>query len=92
MSKIYLVKYCNGDYDHYHDTIVFATNKKSTATKYVTKFNKILKKWKEYYKQFEVVQWGGYNWIADEHIERHFLRWNALRGIEKCYWIEIEVR
>ena len=92
MNKIYLVKYCGGGHDNYYETIVFATNKKSTATKYVTKFNKILKKWKKHYKQYETKIDGLFSWIADEHIEKHFLRWNALRNIGKCYWIEIEIR
>jgi len=52
MDKIYLVKYCGGSYDDFYIVTIFATTKKSTATKYVTRFNKILKKWKEYYSQF----------------------------------------
>lgn len=53
MTSYYLVRYSGGSYEDAFDVVVFATNKKSTATKYCTKFNKLLKKWQNYYKQFE---------------------------------------
>ena len=53
MKKIYIVRYCGGSYDDWYESNVFVTDKKTTATKYVTKFNKTLKKWKNHYKQFE---------------------------------------
>lgn len=90
-NVIYLVRYCGGSYDDYYSAIVFATTKKSTATKYVTKFNRILKKWKKHYEQFEKSTFG-HKWIADEHIEKHFDRWNSLRNITKCYYEEMSVR
>ena len=87
MKKMYIVRYCGDSYD----ANVFVTDKKSTATKYVSKFNKTLKKWKEHYKKYEVKE-HGMNWIKDDYAEQHFNRWNALRNINKCYWDEIELR
>jgi hypothetical protein len=89
--KMYIVRYCGGSYDDWYEINVFVTDKKATATKYVTKFNKTLKKWKEYYKQYESKKLG-INWIKDEYVEQHFNRWNSLQNINKCYWNEIELR
>jgi len=91
MEKIYVVKYCGGSYESYYDVIIFATMKKSVATKYVTKFNRILKKWKEHYTQFEEVEMG-FSWIKKEHVGSHFNRWWSLREVTKCYMDEIELR
>jgi hypothetical protein len=90
-NKIFVVIYSTGNYEDYHTVMIFATTKKSTATKYVTKFNNILKKWKKYYSQFEDNKMG-FNWIKEEYIEQHSDRWNALRNINKCFWEEVEVR
>ena len=87
----YLVRYYGGSYDDYYSAVVFVTNKKSTATKYCTKFNKMLKKWKDHYKQFETDKFG-MKWIADEHVEKHFDRWNSLQNITKCYYEEVSFR
>jgi len=88
---MYIVRYCGGSYDDWYESNVFVTDKKATATKFVTKFNKMLKKWKEHYKQYEGKQFG-MDWIKDEYVEQHFYRWNRLRDITKCYWDEIELR
>ena len=90
-GKFYLVQYYGGSYDDHYNTIIFITNKKSTATKYCSKFNKALKKWNDYYKQFETDQFGT-KWIADEHVEKHFDRWYSLRNITKCYYEEVSFR
>jgi len=91
MKKMYIVRYCGGSYDDWYESNVFVTDKKSTATKYATKFNKMLKKWKEHYKQFESKEFG-MTWIKDEYVEKHFNRWNSLQNINNCYWKEIELR
>ena len=90
-GSYYLVRYYGGSYDDYYSAVIFVTNNKSTATKYVTKFNRILKKWKDYHKQFESNEYG-FNWIANEHIESHFKRWNSLKKITKCYYEEVSFR
>lgn len=91
MEKVYIVRYSGGSYEDYYANDIFVTVKKSTATKYVTRFNKTLKKWKAYYKQFEEENYG-MPWIKEEHVEKHFHRWNRIRNISNCYWEEIKVR
>ena len=91
MKKMYIVKYCGGSYDDLYEANVFVTDKKATAIKYVTKFNKMLKKWKEHYKQYEETKYGTITVIKDEH-KQHFDRWNSLSNITKSYWNEIELR
>jgi hypothetical protein len=90
-DKIYLVQYDGGSYEDSFEATVFATTKKSTATKYVTKFNRILKKWKQYYSQYEDKTLG-ISWITDEYAKKYFNRWYSLRRINKCYYHEVEVR
>jgi hypothetical protein len=90
-KKMYIVKYYGGSYDHFCETIVFVTDKKATATKYVTRFNKILKKWKEHYSQYEERSILGFKWIKDT-FKHKFPRWYALSNITKAYWEEIQVR
>lgn len=91
MEKIYIVKYSAGQYDSYDEVTIFATTKKSIATKYVTKFNRLLKKMKEYYSQFETNEMG-IIWIKEEHAERHFERWYQMNRINRCYHEEISLR
>ena len=90
-NKMYIVRYCVGSYDDSYEVNLFVTNKKTTATKYVTRFNSIFKKWKEHYKQYEETEYG-IAWIKDEYAEKYFDRWNSLRETNKCYWSEIELR
>lgn len=87
----YLVKYCGGSYDDYYNATIFVTNNKIIAMKYVSKFNRILKKWKKYYEQFETNELG-MKWIADEYVEKYFNRWDSLQNITKCYYEEISFR
>ena len=91
MSKMYIVRYYGGSYDDWYTNNVFVTDKKSKATKYVTKFNKMLSKWKEHYKQYEDVEFGS-AWIKDEYVELYFDRWNSLQNITKSYIDEIDFR
>ena len=90
-KKIYIVKYCGWNYDEAFFNNLFVTSKKNTAIKYVTKFNRILKKWKEHYKQYETIKFGLVT-IKDEHFEKRFDRWNYLRNIDRCFFSEIDVR
>ena len=86
------MKYSTGSYDGYRENDIFVTYNKSRATKYVTKFNGMRKKWGAHYRQYEELQYSTMVWIKEEHSKQHFHRWYALRGINKCYWEEIEVR
>jgi len=81
-KKMYIVRYCGGVYDDWYETNLFVTDKKRTATKYVTKFNKMIKKWRKHYEQY----------VKDEYVEQYFDRWSRLQDINKCYYNEIELR
>ena len=91
ISSYYLVRYSGGSYDDYYSSVIFVTNKKSTATKYCKKFNNGLKKWKDYYKQFETKKYG-ITWVSDEHIKKRFEKWEHLQNITKCYYEEVSLR
>ena len=88
---VYIVSYSRGSYEDHKEIIIFATTKKSKATKYVTKFNRILKKWQEYYKQYETNE-VGISWLKEEHVQKYFDRWYELRQVNYCYWEQIELR
>jgi len=90
-NVIYIVKYSCGSYDDYMENIIFATHNKSTATKYVTRYNTILKKWKEYYRQFEEKIYS-INWIKEEFMETKYDRWSNLSELNGCFWEEVEIR
>ena len=92
MKKAVIVEYSTGAYDDYSTETIFVTENRRKATKYVTKFNKAVKRWKDYYSQFEGDKYGGMKWIKDEHIEKHYQRWASLRRINKCYCYDIEIR
>ena len=89
-DSIYIVSYKTGYYEDRKIITVFATTKKSTATKYVTKFNKLVKKWYNYYKQFTHMKWG-FPCIMEEY-PQYYRRWNQLSDISYCYWEEVKLR
>lgn len=91
MDKIYIVKYTYGCSECDEHRLIFATTKKTKAIKYSQKYNKIVKKWKDYYKRFEDDEYG-IAWIREDYGEQYFRRWNQLRSIGRCYWEEIEIR
>ena len=90
--KAFIVQYYGGGEDGCNHTNIFVTNSKETAEAYVSKFNKILKKWKSYYRKYEGYSALGNRWLKDEYIEQHHERWYALRNITECYYQEIDVR
>lgn len=91
-NKIYIVKYSLRRYDDYREEIIFVTVKKSTATKYVTRFNKILKQLEESNKKLEKVESCGWTWIKDKYAENFYRRWSTVREINRAYWEESEIR
>lgn len=91
MEHIYLVKYSVGEYSDYYTVTVFATHSINKAKKYVSRFNKLLKKWNQYYSQFEDNS-RGINWIKDEYANTHFDRWNQIRNTNKCFYDKLEIR
>lgn len=90
MKKIYTARYSSADHDGI-DYDIFVTENKALAEAYVEKFNSILKKWKDYYSQFEE-DIDGWVWIKEEHNELYFHRWHTLKGVNGCYVGEIEIR
>ena len=89
---MYIVKYSTGEYEDYHEVCLFVTEKKINATKYVTKFNSILRRWKQYLSKYEHIEYGNYKWIKEEYIEKWYSRWSSIRQTNKCWYEEIEVR
>ena len=87
-NKIYIAKYSTGKYEDFTEHIVFASTNKSKVTKWCTKFNKMIKKWSDYYKKYE----DSFGWIKGEYVTKHFERWNKLRRINRAYYEEIEIR
>ena len=49
----YIVYYSSGEYDDYKEVCIFVTESKNKAVRYAQKFNRILKKWKLYFANFE---------------------------------------
>ena len=91
MEKMYLVLYTSGSYDDYEEHIIFASANKSTATKYVTKFNNILKKWKEHFSQYNN-KTGRITWIKDDAPKHVKVRSYKIHEINNCYWKEIKIK
>ena len=91
MDKMFLVKCSSGSYDDYHCKLIFVTKSKSKAAKYCAKYNRILKKWKLHYRQYEENKLGFW-WIKEEFVMKHYDRWHTLNRINRCFLEEIEVR
>lgn len=92
VEKSYVVQYRGGGKDDYFNIIIFTTNSKDKAKKYVEKFNSILKRWKDHYSQYEDEIELGYRWIKDKYFNKYFNRWYEINNIDKCYFEEIELR
>ena len=92
-DKIYLACYSTGEYDDLGIHVVFASNVKSRVTKWVSKFNKMHKRWKAHYDQYCDDRYEGAlgRWIAEEHYDKSN-RWHMLRNINRAYYAEIELR
>jgi hypothetical protein len=55
---MYIVKYSAGSYDDYSENVIFVTKSKVKASRYILKFNNILKKWKDYYEINKIPEYG----------------------------------
>jgi len=91
MKNIYLLGYSSGNYDDFYQNIIFSTDDKNKAEKYVEKFNRLLEKWKNYYSNFEEDDFG-FIWLKEEYINKHFKNWNKIKNINECYCQKIELR
>lgn len=92
-DKIYLACYSTGQYEDFEIHIVFASNVKSRVTKWVSKFNKMHKRWEAHYGQYCDSRYGDIlsRWITEEHYDK-FNRWDMLRNINRAYCNEIGLR
>jgi hypothetical protein len=88
MEKMYLVCYSCGSYEDYRNITIFVTKNLRRARSYRAKFNRILRKWNDYYSQFT----GDNDWIKNEYIEKYYDRWHMIRNINRCFIDEVEVR
>lgn len=103
MSKMYIVRYSTGAYDDFVINNVFVTGSISIAESYVTRFNDVINRYKNFYKQFEEHRYPELfkdpEYILDEddyrlsrkHFE-YYDRWYELKGFNECFFEEIEVR
>jgi hypothetical protein len=90
MEKIYIVKYSEGYYSDYREHNLFATTKKSIATKYITRFNNLLKQLEKRNKIFESENYG--NWISDEYSDKFYRSWYKVRETNPAFWQEIKLK
>jgi hypothetical protein len=91
MKNMYIIKYSGGSYDDFYTTDIFVTTNKSKATRYATKFNRILKTWKDHYKKYEEKK-HGFGWIKDEFVEKKYDRWSSLNNVNRCFVDKIQQR
>jgi enamine deaminase RidA (YjgF/YER057c/UK114 family) len=84
---MYLVKYCGGDMDDFYSVDIFITSDKKKAERYVRRFNRILAKWKSYFKSLEDES----GWPKDEHVDM-LHRWYTITSVNKCYITTIKIR
>lgn len=85
----YIVRYYGGIWEEEFEETIFITDNKKTASDYVERFNRILKKWTEFYKQFIDNETGD---LKSEEGVDHYLRWYSLQKIAECYYEEISFR
>lgn len=87
---MYIISYYTEDVEGIYHEKIFATKSKETATKYVSKFNAILKKWKEFYSSFEE-DYHGMRFLAERYSD-YYSRYILMKRILECRWEEIETR
>ena len=89
--KAYTVGYSVGSYDDYREVTVFITLDKKKATRWCTKFNKMMKKWKLYYDQY--TKDVGLKWYdADKYGYKFYARWHELYKLNSASYNEYEIR
>lgn len=90
MKTAYLVKYQGGSWDDYYNANVFVTLNEETAKKYIDKANKMLLKWKEYFKKFEDES----GWFDDEKhsVDDWYMRWKQIKNISNFYFETITIK
>jgi hypothetical protein len=87
MKTIYIIKYCGG-FEDYFENIIFATFNKKLAQKYVEKYNRILNKWKEHYRQYEDDE----GFLDDIHSNYIYYRYEKILNLKNCFYEKIKIR
>lgn len=88
MNYIYLIGLSCGSFDDYVYINLFAVTNEDYAIAYINKANRILNKWKEYYKRFEYFD-GSFNLASHE---KYFDRWLKLDNYNKLSYQKIPIR
>ena len=88
MKKIFIVEYSTGDWDDYCVNTIFATTNEKTAIDYVMRFNRIVEKWKTYFKQFKDED--GY--LINDDFPINYDRYCQIMDVNRAYYCEIETR
>jgi hypothetical protein len=76
---IYVVSIITGEHDKVYQTTLFATYDKEYAEKYVNKFNRVLNKWHQHYKDLQKTDM----WLTDDLYFKNEERWDLLDEV-KC--------
>lgn len=88
---IYSANVCGGDFDGFWHNTKFVSENKELVEKWVEKYNRILKAYKEFYSKFETEDAASGKWIGKE-FEEYDDRWYKMREIREAYIGEIEIR
>jgi len=85
--KMYIVAYSSGSYEDWREHLIFATQDKEMAEKYIEKANSILTKWLSFYlgKATEEYEKEIEEWVF-------MRRYSCLEDINSFYIMEIEIR
>ena len=89
-DKIYLVSHSEQNYEDYEEEFIFATTDKQVAYSYADRYNALLKKWRDYYKQFEVKQGACHSGIS--HLDIKYYRWITLKNLNGCKVTKVNMR
>ena len=85
-SEMFLVYYTYGGFDDFTRISIFVTEDEELAKRYVEKFNRILKYWKDYWNTIV----NDDNWLDND--EYDFRRWYKITETNEAKYKKIEVR
>ena len=85
-SEMFLVYYTYGGYDTFTRITIFVTEDEELAKRYVEKFNRILKHWKDYWNTIVNED----NWLDSDEYDFH--RWYQITESNEAEYKKIEVR
>lgn len=89
--KAYICYYVHGSYEDRTIINVFVTTNIEVAQKWVNKFNKVIEKYKDLYKQFEEVSPFFGRQLSEKYCE-YVERWDFVNNVKYIGIEEIEIR